>query len=81
MYTEHESKHYKTHSAFKRPGGTRRTVAGPAYSSTAPGHRDLIIHGMAHNGANGAAMPTDEDDHDDNFLLNHPDRGGDFAAV
>ena len=38
--------------------------------------RDLIIHGTAHRGANGAAMPTDEDDHDDNFLLNHPERGG-----
>jgi len=24
--------------------------------------RDLIIHGPAHRGANGAAMPTDEDD-------------------
>ena len=21
-------------------------------------------------------MPTDEDDHDDNFLFNHPERGG-----
>ena len=25
--------------------------------------RDLIIHGPAHRGANGTAMPTDEDDH------------------
>ena len=24
--------------------------------------RDLIIHGTAHRGANGVAMPTDEDD-------------------
>ena len=30
---------------------------------------------------NGAAMPTDEDDHDSNFLLNHPERGGNFAAA
>ena len=30
---------------------------------------------------NGAAMPTDEDDHDDNFLYNHPERGGNFAAA
>ena len=29
----------------------------------------------------GAAMPTDEDDHDDNFLFNHPERGGNFAAA
>ena len=26
--------------------------------------RDLIIHGPAHRGANGAAMPTDENDQD-----------------
>ena len=26
--------------------------------------RDLIIHDPAHRGANGAAMPTDEDDQD-----------------
>ena len=26
--------------------------------------RDLIIHGTAHRGDNGAAMPTDEGDHD-----------------
>ena len=38
--------------------------------------RDLIIHGTAHRGANGAAMPTDEDDHDGNFLFNYHERGG-----
>ena len=38
--------------------------------------RDLIIHGTAHRGANGAAMPTDEDDHDDSSLFNHPEKGG-----
>jgi len=37
--------------------------------------RDLIIHGPAHRGANGAAMPTDEDDQDGNFFFNHPERG------
>ena len=37
--------------------------------------RDLIIHGPAHRGANGAAMPTDEDDQDGHFFYNHPDRG------
>jgi len=30
--------------------------------------RDLIIHGPAHRGANGAAMPTDEDDKDGHFF-------------
>ena len=38
--------------------------------------RDLITHGPAHRGANGAAMPTDEDDQDGHFFLNHPERGG-----
>jgi len=38
--------------------------------------RDLIIYGPAHRGANGAAMPTDEDDQDGHFLFNHPKRGG-----
>ena len=38
--------------------------------------RDLIIHGPAHRGANGAAMPTDEDDHDGHFFFNHPETGG-----
>ena len=38
--------------------------------------RDLITHGPAHRGANGAAMPTDEDDQDGHFFFNHPERGG-----
>ena len=42
--------------------------------------RDLITHGPAHRGANGAAMPTDEDDQDSQFFYNHPERGGCFAA-
>ena len=29
--------------------------------------RDLIIHGPAHRGANGVAMPTDEDDQEGQF--------------
>ena len=37
--------------------------------------RDLIIHGAAHRGASGVAMPTDEDDQDGHFLFNHPERG------
>ena len=36
--------------------------------------RDLIIHGSAHRGANGVAMPTDEDDQDGHFFYNHPER-------
>ena len=42
--------------------------------------RDLIIHGPAHHGAHGAAMPTDADDQDGHFFYNHPERGGYFAA-
>ena len=42
--------------------------------------RDLITHGPAHRGANGAAMPTDEDDQDGLFFLNHPEKGGYSAA-
>ena len=41
--------------------------------------RDLIIHGSAYRGANGVAMPTDEDDQDGHFFYN-PERGGYFAA-
>ena len=42
--------------------------------------RDLVVHGPAHRGANGAAMPTDEDDQDGHFFSNHPERGGYSAA-
>ena len=42
--------------------------------------RDLIIYDPAHHGANGAAMPTDEDDQDGHFLFNHPE-GGDYPAA
>ena len=38
--------------------------------------RDLITQGPAHRGANGAAMPTNED----HFFYNHPERGGYSAA-
>ena len=37
--------------------------------------RGIIIHGPAHRGANGAAMPTDEDDQEAHFFFNHPERG------
>jgi hypothetical protein len=43
--------------------------------------RDLIVHGTAHRGANGVAMPTDEDDQDDHAFFFHPKRGGDFSAA
>ena len=42
--------------------------------------RNLIIHGSAHRGANGVAMPTDEDDQDGHFFYNHPERGAYYAA-
>ena len=42
--------------------------------------RDLTIHGSAHRGANGVAMPTDEDDQDGHFFYNHPERGAYSAA-
>ena len=42
--------------------------------------RDLIIHDPAHHGANGAAIPTDEDDQGGHFFFNHPERG-DYPAV
>ena len=38
--------------------------------------RGIIIHGPAHRGANGAAMPTDEDDQDGLSFFNHPESGG-----
>ena len=37
--------------------------------------RDLIIHDPVHHGANGAAMPTDEDNQGGHFFFNHPERG------
>ena len=42
--------------------------------------RDLIIHDPAHRGANGAAMPTDENDQDDHFFFDNPERG-EYPAV
>ena len=38
-------------------------------------NRARAHHDPAHHGANGAAMPTDEDDQDDYFLFNHPEGG------
>ena len=42
--------------------------------------RDLITHDPAHHGANGAAMPTDEDSQVGHFFFNHPERGDCPAA-
>ena len=42
--------------------------------------KGLIIHDPVRRGANGAAIPTDEDDQDGNFFFNHPEREGYFAA-
>jgi len=42
--------------------------------------KNLITRGSAHRGANGVAMPTDEDDQDGHFFYNHPERGAYFAA-
>ena len=42
--------------------------------------QDLIIHDPAHHGANGAAMPTDENDQDGHFFFNQPERG-DYPAA
>ena len=36
--------------------------------------------GAKKSGANGVAMPTDEDDQDGHFFYNHPERGAYSAA-
>ena len=63
--------------AWGQPHGAPRL--GPSPSRPHPGHH--LIHGPAHRGANGTAMPTDEDDQDDHFLFNHPERGGNLVAA
>ena len=70
------------------PTGSIGARTGPRCGGTNESHedllldraRDLIIHGPAHRGANGAAIPTDEDDQDGHFFFNHPERGGNCAA-
>ena len=73
----------------KRTKGMYRQRIQKAWGHTAhcgwarllPGRaRDLIIHGPAHRGANGAAIPSNEDDQDGHFFFNHPERGGNCAA-
>ena len=58
------------------PGGRSKTAERKILDRA----RDLIIHGSAHRGANGMAMPTDEDDQDGHFFYNHPERGAYSAA-
>jgi len=97
---------------IQKAWGTRRTAAGPASSSTAPGtssptarrttaptaqryRRTRTIRTATsfsttprggttplprHAHANGAAIPTDEDDQDGHFCFNHPERG-DYPAA
>ena len=69
MATRGQRQHWKKHTAHR---GWARLLLDRA--------RDLIIHGSAHRGANGVAMPTDEDDQDGHFFYNHPERGASFAA-
>ena len=52
-----------------RAGGASLLKAWPVSSSTALGISSSIIHGPAHRGANGAAMPTGEDDQVGLFLF------------
>jgi len=40
----------------------------------------ITIHGPACRGANGVAIPTDEDDKDGQLFFDHPEREGYFAA-
>jgi len=49
---------------------------GPSPPRPHPGPHQLIIHSPAHRGANGAAVPSDEDEQDGHFFFNHPERGG-----
>ena len=69
-----------TGSASRRPGGTRHTAHRGWARLRLNRARDLIIHDPAYHGANGAAMPTDEDDQDGQFFFNHPERG-DYPAA
>jgi len=59
--------------------GMYRQRAKKAWEHTA--HRGwagllvIISHGPVHRGANGAAMPTDEDGQDGHFFFDRPERG------
>ena len=68
-------------AAEDRPGAAAEAEAAVGAMPLVPINWDLIIHGPAHRGANGAAMPTDEDYQDGNFFFNHPERGGGYPAA
>ena len=67
---------------------THHELFPPRLSSQQSGQRHLTRvkiltknpDGSAHRGANGVAMPTDEDDQDGHFFYNHPERGAYSAA-
>ena len=68
----------RTHVSYynddaKRTRGMYRRRVQKAWGHTA--HRGWVIHCPMHRGANGAAMPTDEDDQDGRFFFNHTERG------
>jgi len=69
-----------TGSASRRPGAWGHTAHRGWARLLLDRARDLIIHGSAHRGANGVAMPTDEDDQDGHFFYNHREWGAYFAA-
>ena len=66
------------HPIAEKPSRTKGQSQNFAHTKADP--RDLIIHGPAHRGANGAVMPTDEGDQDGQFFFNHPEMGGYPAA-
>ena len=84
----------RTHVSYynddaKRAKGMYRQRMQKAWGHTAHGGwarlllnraRDPITHDPAHHGANGAAMPTDEDDQDGHFFFSNPERG-DYPAA
>jgi len=67
-----------TGSASRGPGGHTAHRGWARLLLNRAGN--LIIHGPTHRGANGAAMPTDEDDQDGHFFFNLPERGSYSAA-
>ena len=64
----------------RRPARPLWTRLQLARASRGGGDSGVRHHGPAHRGANGAAMPTDEDDQDGQFFYNHPERG-DYPAA
>ena len=69
-----------------QPPAAGAAPAKPPTSAPKFPHGDMLStpcqvkHGSAHRGANGVAMPTDEDDQDGHFFYSHPERGAYSAA-